>query len=126
MKKGFSRSNAFGLSVVIVAVLSLLFSVSMFGQAVNGTVLGTVTDPTGAVVVGAKVTLTEADTNVSRTVQTNGSGNFVFPDQPPGNYVVTVEMTGFKKEQRRDIALLVNTTQRLDLQLQPGNISESI
>ncbi len=125
MKKGFSRSSALGLSIVIV-LLPLLFSLSMFGQAVNATVLGTVTDSSGGVLVGAKVTVTEADTNVARTGQTNESGNFVFSDLPPGNYFVTVEMTGFKKEQRRDIALLVNTTQRLDLQLQPGNISESI
>src|ERR1022692_867919 len=115
MKKGFSRSSAFGLPVVVVAVLSFLFSVSMFGQAVNSTALGTVTDSTGAVVIGAKVTLTEASTNVSRTGQTNESGNFVFPDISPGNYFVTVEMTGFKKEERRDIALLVNTTQRVDI-----------
>src|ERR1700733_13365572 len=120
MKKGFSRSSAFGLSVVIALVLSLFFSVSMFGQAVNATVVGTVTDSSGAVVAGAKVTLTEADTNVSRTGQTNESGNFVFSDSPPGNYFVTVEKTGFKKEQRRDIALLVNATQRVDIQLQPG------
>lgn len=98
----------------------------MYGQAVNATVVGTVTDATGAVVVGAKVTLTEANTNVSRTGQTNASGNFVFPDLPPGNYLVTVEMTGFKKEQRRDIALLVDTTQRVDIQLQPGNITETV
>src|SRR5580658_7332148 len=109
MKKGFSRSSALGLSVIVVAVLSLLSTVSMFGQAVNSTVLGTVSDSTGAVVVGAKVTLTEADTNVSRTGQTNESGNFVFPDLPPGNYFATVEMKGFKKEERRNIALLVNT-----------------
>jgi hypothetical protein len=126
MKKGFSRSSAFGLPVVVLAVLSFLFSVSMFGQAVNSTALGTVTDSTGAVVIGAKVTLTEASTNVSRTGQTNESGNFVFPDLPPGNYFVTVEMTGFKKEERRDIALQVNTTQRVDIQLQPGNVAETV
>jgi hypothetical protein len=126
MKKRFSRSSALGLSVAVVAVLSLLFSVSMFGQAVNGTVIGTVTDSTGAVVMGAKVTLTEANTNASRKGQTNESGNFVFPDLPPGNYSVTVEMTGFKKEERRDVALQVNTTQRVDIQLQPGNVSETI
>jgi hypothetical protein len=89
-------------------------------------VLGAVTDSSGAAVVGAKVTLTEANTNVSHTGQSNESGNFVFPDLPPGNYSVTVEMTGFKKEQRRDVALLVNTTQRVDIQLQPGNITETI
>jgi hypothetical protein len=110
------------------ALLALAFfaSAPAFCQAVNSTVVGTVTDSTGAVVVGAKVTLTEADTRVGRTGQTNESGNFVFPDVPPGNYFVSVEMTGFKKEERRDIALLVDTTQRVDIQLQPGNVSETI
>ncbi|PWT87102.1 MAG: TonB-dependent receptor, partial [Proteobacteria bacterium] len=107
-------------------MLSLLYATSLFGQAVNSTVLGSVTDSTGAVVVNAKVTLTEANTNVSQTRQSNESGNFVFSDVPPGNYFVTVEMTGFKKEQRRNISLLVNTTQRVDIQLQPGNITETV
>ena len=98
----------------------------MFGQAVNSTVLGTVTDSSGAVVASAKVTLTEANTNVSHTGQSNESGNFVFPNVPPGNYVVTVEMAGFKKEERKNISLLVNTTQRVDIQLQPGSVSESV
>src|SRR5271157_1301774 len=106
--------------------LLLFFALSSFGQAVNATLLGTVTDITGGVVANAKVTITEVNTGVSRSGQTNDSGNFVFPDVPPGNYLVTVEMTGFKKEERKDIALLVNTTQRVDIQLQPGNISETI
>ncbi len=62
----------------------------------------------------------------SHTVNTNESGNYIFADVPPGNYSVTVEMTGFKKEERRDISLLVNTTQRVDLQLQPGNVTETV
>src|SRR5580704_5900533 len=122
----YTRSRAFGLSVVVVAVLSLLLCVSVFGQAVNATLLGTVTDLTGAVVPNAKVTATETSTNVSRTGQTNESGNFVFPDLPPGNYTVTVEVTGFKKEQRRNVVLQVDTTQRVDIQLQPGNVSETV
>jgi hypothetical protein len=115
------------LRTISLALLIAAFSaVAAWSQAVNSTVLGTVTDSTGAVVVGAKVTLTEANTNVSRNGQTNESGNFVFPDVPPGNYSITVEMTGFKKEQRRNISLLVNTTQRVDIQLSPGNITETV
>src|SRR5215469_584567 len=117
--------HAFAL-LALVVLLSVVFSVSLFGQAVNSTVVGTVTDSTGAVVVGAKVTLTEADTNVSRTGQTNESGNYVFPDLPPGNYFVTVEMTGFKKQEQRGVSLLVDTTQRVDIQLQPGNVTETV
>jgi hypothetical protein len=107
-------------------VLLSLFSVSLFGQAVNATLLGSVSDVSGASVANAKVTLTESNTNVSRTAQTNESGNFVFSDLPPGNYTVAVEMTGFKKEERRDVALLVNTIQRVDIKIQPGNITETV
>src|ERR1700733_3007385 len=124
--KTWIRSHALGLSVVAVVLLSLLFSGSLFGQAVNATLLGSVSDVSGASVANAKVTLTESNTNVSHTAQTNESGNFVFPDLPPGNYTVAAEMTGFKKEERKDIALLVNTAQRVDIKLQPGNITESI
>ncbi len=120
------RSSALGSCVIAVVLLSLLFSASVFGQAVNATLLGSVSDVSGASVANAKVTLTESNTDVSRTAQTNESGNFVFPDLPPGNYSVTVEMTGFKKEERRDVALLVNTTQRVDIKLQPGNVTETV
>jgi hypothetical protein len=124
--RSYTRSSPFSLAPQVAAVLFILFSVSLFGQAVNSTALGTVTDATGGVVAGAKVTLTESSTNVSRTTQTNQSGNFNFPDVPPGNYVITVEMTGFKKEVQAGVALLVNSTQRVDIRLQPGSISESI
>ena len=116
----YVRSNAFGLCVVGVVLLSLLFSVSLFGQAVNGTIVGSVTDASGAVVPNAKVTITEQATNVSHTANTNEGGNFTFADLPPGNYSVSVELTGFKKEQRKDIALLVNSIQRVDISFSPA------
>ncbi len=106
--------------------LLLVFSIPAFTQAVNGTMVGTVTDTTGAVVANAKVTITEQATNVSHSANTNESGNFTVADLPPGNYLVAVEMSGFKKEERRDVPLLVNTTQRVDIQLQPGNVTETI
>src|ERR1700676_1965179 len=94
-----------------------------YGQAVNATLLGTVNDATGAVVPNAKVNVTEVNTGINHAGQTNESGNYIFPDLPPGQYSVTAESPGFKKEIRRDIALLVNTSTRVDLQLQPGNVS---
>jgi Carboxypeptidase regulatory-like domain/TonB dependent receptor len=96
------------------------------GQAVNATLLGTVTDSTGAVVGNAKVTIAEQNTGVSHSGQTNESGNYTFPDLPPGEYTVTAELTGFKTETHRNITLLVNSSTRVDLQLQPGNVTESV
>jgi hypothetical protein len=107
-------------------VLLLSFALNSFGQTVNATLLGSVTDASGGTVANAKVTITEVNTGVSRSGQTNESGNYTFPNLPPGQYSVTVEAAGFRKETRRDIEVLVNTNTRVDLQLQPGAVSESI
>ncbi|MBV9611781.1 MAG: carboxypeptidase regulatory-like domain-containing protein, partial [Acidobacteriaceae bacterium] len=109
-----------------MGALLVFFHAIGSAQAVTGTVLGTVTDATGAVVANAKVTLTEVNTNVSRTAETNGSGNYTFPDIAEGTYTVTVEAPGFKKEIRSNVGVAINTSSRVDVQLQPGNISQSI
>jgi hypothetical protein len=113
-------------SICILFLLALSTASLALSQAVNATLLGSVTDSSGAVVANAKVTATEISTNTGRSAQTNASGNYSFPDLPPGNYVVSVELTGFKKETRRDIGLLVNSSMRIDVQLQPGNVSDTI
>ena len=75
----------------------LSFSPLLFGQAVSGTLLGTVTDASGAVVGGAKITATEATTGLIHESVTNESGNYAFPDMPPGKYSVTVEARDSKR-----------------------------
>src|SRR5437868_4592102 len=116
-----------GLRISCAIVLLVLFSAgSGFSQAVNATLLGTVSDSGGGVVANAKVIITETLTGVSRSGQANESGNYTFPDLPPGLYSVTVEQSGFKKETRRDITVEFNSTVRVDLQLQPGNVSETV
>ena len=113
-------------TLLVLFLLALSCAGLAYSQAVNATLLGTVTDASGAVVPNAKITITEVNTGVSRSGQTNESGNYTFPDLPPGQYSVTVEASGFKKETRRDIALAVNSTQRVDIQLQPGEVTETI
>ena len=73
-----------------------------------------------------KITITETQTGVIHTLQTNDSGNSFLPDVPPGTYQVTSEASGFKKETRRNITVLVDTSTRIDVQLQTGNITETI
>jgi hypothetical protein len=116
------------LNKLLVVCTLLVFSLSgsLSAQAVSATLLGTVTDSSGAVVIGAKVTVTEADTGFSHSATSNESGNFSFGDLPPGQYNVTVEITGFKKETRKGIDLLVNSSQRVDVQLIPGAVSETV
>jgi outer membrane receptor protein involved in Fe transport len=112
--------------VVSVLALFFLFQASLFAQAVTGTILGTVTDPSTAAVANAKVTLTEGNTGTTRTAQTNSSGNYTFPDLPEGSYSVSVEASGFKKEISRNINLVVNTSTRIDVQLQIGSLGQSV
>ncbi len=116
-----------GLSAVFLSAIILgIFSAPLRGQAVNATLLGTVSDSSGAAVANAKVTITETNTNISRTSQTNESGNYVFPDLPPGTYRVTAEQAGFKRASRAGVDVVVNTTVRVDLDLQAGDIAETI
>src|SRR4029077_13302137 len=111
---------------LLIGTMLLGFSAPVMGQAVNATLLGTVTDASGAAVSNAKVTITETNTGITHTSQTNDSGNYVFPDLPPGKYTVIAEQSGFKRESRPGVDLIVNSTERVDLVLQPGNISETI
>lgn len=113
-------------SVCAFCTLVFLSQVAAYSQAVTGSVLGTVTDASGAVVAAAKVTLTEVNTSVSRTSETNPSGNYTFPDIPEGNYSVTVEASGFKREIQQNVSVAVNTSARVDLQLHPGDLNQSI
>jgi Carboxypeptidase regulatory-like domain len=112
--------------LALFGAMLLGMSSPVMGQAVNATLLGTVTDSSGAAVANVKVTITETNTGISRSSQTNDSGNYVFPDLPPGTYTVTTEQSGFKRESRAGVDLVVNSTERVDLVLQPGNISETV
>lgn len=115
------------LRLIAVLVLTACFSASLaYSQAVTGTLLGSITDASGGTVHNAKVTITEETTAISHIVQTNESGNFTFPNLAPGRYAVTVEMAGFKREVRKGVDVVVDTTSRVNLQLQPGNVTESI
>src|ERR1700678_487096 len=110
----------------VLALLVLSFSHALFGQAVNATLLGTITDSSGATVAGAKVTATEVATGLIHQSVTNESGNFTFPDMEPGTYSVTAEAKGFKKETHENIDLPTNTSTRVDVDLVPGNVSETV
>jgi len=110
----------------ILTLLLLSLTPSLFGQAVNATLLGTITDTTGATVAGARVTATETATGLIHESVTNDSGNFTFPDLPPGTYSVTAEAKGFKKEIHQNITLLTNSSTRVDVSMVTGSVSEEI
>jgi hypothetical protein len=95
-------------------------------QAVTGTLLGNVTDSSGAAVPGATVTATEIQTNVSRTTVTNESGYYNFSSLQNGTYSVSAELQGFKKVVRPNTKVDVNTTVRVDLPLEVGAMTEAV
>jgi carboxypeptidase family protein len=113
-------------TAVLLAAILAAFSAVVVGQAMNATLLGTVTDTSGAVVSGAKVTITETKTGVSRSATTNEDGNYQFPNLPPGQYEVAVEREGFKKSVRSGVDVLVNSDVRVNAVLQPGTNSETV
>ena len=111
----------FGVFVCLFAGSGVLHS-----QAVSGTIVGTVTDATGAIVANAQVTIVLTGQEAVHNAVTNESGNFTEPDLPPGTYTVTVLAPGFKKETRENITVDTNTTTRVDVGLVPGSTSETV
>ena len=98
----------------------------VYGQSQEGRILGTVTDQSGGLVKGAQVTITNTDTGVVRTLETNDAGDYVAPSLAPGPYKLVVEATGFKKIERGGIRLEVAKDLRLDVTMQPGSVSETV
>jgi hypothetical protein len=104
----------------------LLASSAAFGQETRSTILGTVRDAAGAVVSGAAVEVTNADTNTSTRISTNDKGYFEAPYLLPGNYNVSVVATGFKRYLQTGYVLTVNSRQNLDINLEVGGASETV
>jgi hypothetical protein len=119
-----------GLSLAAIAglVLTALFvtPVPARAQAVNGALVGNLTDQSGLALPGATVTITETNTNISYTTIANESGYYTFPSLKDGTYKVVGELTGFKKVMRDGIIVAVNTTVRVDLKLEVGAIQETV
>jgi len=109
------------------AVATLIFSLTTlsFGQVTTGNINGTVTDPQGAAVAGAKVTVTDTAKGTSDTITTNDSGNYTVTHLIPDPYTVKIEAPGFKTFQQTNIPVVADATQRVDAQIQVGSASET-
>src|SRR6266446_4030712 len=103
----------------------LLFSLSLFGQA-NGRILGTVTDQTGAVLAGAKVSVIDTQRGSARSLTTDQAGEYNAPNLIPGAYTVRVEVQGFKTLDRQNVLLEVGKEVRVDLTPEPGAQTQSV
>ena len=109
----------------LVAVL-LILATAGSAQESRGTIQGTVKDPQGAVVAGATVVVVNTDTKTTVSLRTTEVGRFVAPLLMPGNYTVTTEMSGFKKDVRQGITLLTGDVSSLDISLQVGATQEAV
>jgi hypothetical protein len=109
-----------------VAGTLALAALPCFGQAVTAKLVGTVADPSGAIVPDAKVTVRNQQTNQARTAVTDSLGNYEFPFLPGGVYALAVEARGFQKAEVSSFQLNVDQVARVDVQLAVGTAAESI
>ena len=116
---GRKISTLFALLILSSAVIAL-------GQAVTGTILGRVTDSTGAVVAGASVQIQNTETGLSRTEQADSEGRYSARNLPLGSYSVTVQQAGFQTAVRRGIVLTVASEVAVNVELAVGNVQEKV
>jgi hypothetical protein len=124
-----SRSATLGrafLRGLLSIILLLSCSVALRAQSTYGSLTGTVMDTTGAVEVGANVTLTNIGTSDKQTQTTGDTGLYSFVNLNPGNYRLSVEKAGFKRVNRENIVILVQQTARVDITLAVGGKDETI
>src|SRR5438552_7409771 len=112
--------------VLITTLVVLLFSLAIFAQANFGRILGSVKDPTGAVLPGASISIIDTQRGLARTVTTDEAGLYNAPTLIPGTYTVRVEFPGFKTLDRGNVGGEVGSEIRLDLTIEPGQQSETV
>ena len=111
--------------VLFIAAVACFLTQDVWAQGIRATVVGRVTDESGAVVPGVKITITNVGTNESRTVVTSDTGDYVMPQLPPGDYSLTTEMIGFSKVMQRFV-LETGQGARVDVVLRAGAIAEQV
>src|SRR5262245_34192207 len=125
MQKESKRYPCLRMLLAVIALLLGLQSVS-FSQEATGRIEGTVTDQRGSVIVGAKITVINIATQVSREAITDKEGNYQALALPLGTYRITAEREGFKKVVSDDKTLQINQVLRVDPVLEVGASSESV
>jgi hypothetical protein len=108
------------------AALVVLLALPAVAQRITATIRGTVTDQTGGVMAGAKVTVTNEATGLTRSADTNSAGNYSFAQLPVGPYRVEVAKEGFKSEVRSKVTINVDDDKQIDVQLQTGAVTETV
>lgn len=127
MRRALQRTSTYPmLRIPLLLILGLaLLSATAYGQG-TASIVGTVTDPSGAAVASAKVTITQTETGFVRSTATNATGSYAARELPIGLYNVQVEAAGFKTFRQTGVTLSVNDTIRADAALQVGETKDSI
>ena len=105
---------------IVLAVFSLA------AMAQQATIVGTVSDPSGAAVPNVKITITSKESGAVRDFQSNGDGQYVAPDLNIGHYSIRAEAAGFKVSEKKDVVLQVGDRDRIDFQMQVGGAQETV
>src|SRR5262245_41805750 len=113
-----SSLSKFALLSVSVSLFVCLLPSIVFSQA-NARIFGNISDPSGALIPGVTVTITDVDRSVSRTVVTDETGSYNTPSLPPGTYRVRGELPGFKAVERPNVVLEIARELKIDLTLEP-------
>jgi hypothetical protein len=114
------------LQFCLVFFSLLVLVLSAAAQVQNGQFAGTITDPSGAAIANAKVTVVNLGTNLSVTVTTNDTGSYTVKELPPGSYKISVEAPGFRTSSNADVTLNAGTTARVDFKMQLGETREVV
>jgi Carboxypeptidase regulatory-like domain/TonB dependent receptor len=124
------RASAAFKRVILVSLacclLAALLAAPAAGQSTGGRILGRIADSTGAVLANVKITLVNEATGVSRSVQSNDTGDYVLVEVAPGSYTLEYELTGFKKDVHKNIVVDVNQVVTLNPSMQIGTSNETV
>ena len=119
--------RSFTSSLLVTALMALLLSVSSTAHAqFNASLSGTVTDPTGAIIPGATVSLKDTATQATRTSVSGSQGTYQFSELPPGNYSVTATAKGFQLSSLDNVTLVAEVARNIDLKLEIGESTQTV
>jgi hypothetical protein len=113
-------------SLLALIALAVMFTGTVFAQTTTGSIFGTVTDQSDGVIGGSTITATDMKTGISRTTQSNDSGNYSFPSVPAGDYTVSAQAQGFGTETQKGLHVDVNQSANATFRLSIGSTTESV
>ena len=109
---------------VVLLLTGMISGSCSFSQDITGTILGAITDSSGAAVTGASITVVDQNTNLEYKAA-RGVSEYTVTNLPPGTYSVRAELSGFRPSLTRDVVLLANRSVRVNVVLSPGSVNQT-